>query len=61
MAVRAAMAGAPAQGVFSCGAPAPSLLKDYTKLAKQMTWDYYAARYGAQLLKTGMKPVAIPS
>jgi Zn-dependent protease with chaperone function len=47
-------------GVFRCPIPANSLLADYDKVARQMTWDYYAARFGPQLLKTGLKPVVMP-
>jgi Zn-dependent protease with chaperone function len=45
-------------GIVRCMVPASNLLADYDTVARQMTWDYYAARFGPQLLKTGLKPVA---
>ena len=56
----AAVRSEPAGGVFACGLPAKGLLTGYDKLAREMTWDFYSARFGAQLLKTGMKPVVFP-
>lgn len=47
-------------GLFRCSLPARSLLADYDATARQITWDYYAARFGPQLLKTGLKPVVMP-
>jgi Zn-dependent protease with chaperone function len=55
-----ALGGEPTSGVVACSLAARSLSADYDKLARQMTWDFYSARYGAQLLKTGMKPVVLP-
>jgi hypothetical protein len=48
------------EGVFRCPLPARSLIADYDTIARQMTWDYYAARFGPQLLKTALKPVVMP-
>jgi hypothetical protein len=38
----------PADGVFRCGLPARNLFADYEGLARQMSADFYAARFGAK-------------
>jgi predicted Zn finger-like uncharacterized protein len=38
----------PAEGVFRCGVPARNLLRDYEGLARQISADFYAARFGAK-------------
>jgi hypothetical protein len=55
-----AIASEPTSGVLACPLPAKALLTSYEKLGRQMTWDFYSARFGPQLLKTGMKPVVLP-
>jgi hypothetical protein len=55
------VANEPAQGVFECPLPAKALLSGYDELGRKITWDYYSGRFGAQLLKTALKPViALP-
>ena len=49
-----ALAGEPAEGVLRCALPAKSLLVNYEALAKEMTRDYYAGRFGAQHLRTAV-------
>jgi len=55
-----AMAGESESGVLHCTLPARCLLLAYDEIGRKMTWDYYSARFGAQLLKAGMKPVVLP-
>jgi predicted Zn finger-like uncharacterized protein len=55
-----AIAGEPESGIFDCPLPAKALLANYENAARELTWDYYSARFGAQLLKTAMKPVVFP-
>jgi hypothetical protein len=51
----------PAEGVLKCDLPARALLADYPALARQITFDYYVGRFGAQHLKTGLQRVAMPA
>jgi hypothetical protein len=55
-----AIAAEPESGIFDCPLPAKALLANYESAAREMTWDYYSTRFGAQLLKTAMKPVVFP-
>jgi hypothetical protein len=54
------VAAEPADGVLNCDLPAWTLLKDYPKLARTMTWDYYSRAFGPQLLHTALKKVVVP-
>jgi hypothetical protein len=49
------LAGEPASGVLECPAPAKSLLSSYDELAKQMSRDFYARRFGSQYLRTALQ------
>ena len=56
----AQVAAEPADGVLNCDLPAWTLLRDYSKLARTMTWDYYSTAFGPQLLHTALKKVVVP-
>jgi hypothetical protein len=47
-------------GVLECHLAATALLEDYEKLANSISWDYYVAAFGSQLLRTAVKPVQMP-
>ena len=51
----------PATGVLDCRLPARTLFADYERLAREMTWDYYVANFGAGLLKTALSRVHLPA
>ena len=51
----------PVGGVCVCGLPARTLFATYEETARQITFDYYSAQFGAQLLKTGLKKVVLPA
>jgi hypothetical protein len=53
----AALAAEPASGLIHCPLPAKSLLAKYDALAKQMSRDYYAGRFGAQYLRTAVQTI----
>lgn len=53
----AAVAAEPAEGVVTCPLPSPALWADYGKLAREVTFDYYSAAFGAQHLKTALRRV----
>lgn len=55
----AALAGEPASGAFQCPLPAKLLLAKYDALARQMTRDLFAARFGASYLRAAVQ--AIPA
>jgi len=57
----AATEGEPAVGVIGCALPARLLFSDFGATARKMTWDYYVQAFGPQHLKTGIKPVVLPS
>jgi hypothetical protein len=50
-----ALAGEPATGVLQCSRPAKGFLIGYEALTTTMTRDYYAGRFGGQLLGTAMR------
>lgn len=50
----AALAGEPASGAFQCPLPAKLLLAKYDALAKEMSRDYYAGRFGAAYLRSSV-------
>ena len=43
-----AIANEPADGVLKCGLPARNLIADYEGLARKMSADFYAGRFGAR-------------
>lgn len=49
------LAGEPASGVFTSAEPAKRLLVQYDALAKTMSRDLYASRFGGQLLRTAIQ------
>lgn len=51
----AAIAAEPAAGVLACPHAAQGLVTDCGGLSRQVSWDYYAARFGPQLLKTALR------
>jgi hypothetical protein len=52
-----AIGSEPAVGVAACSLPARGLVNDCPSVARQISWDYYAARFGPQLLKSAMRTV----
>jgi hypothetical protein len=57
----AAIAAEPAEGAVTCDLPAWNLFKNYDKLGREITWDYYSAAYGKQLVHAAIKPVELPA
>ena len=57
----AAIAGEPTAGAVACDLPAWHLFANYDKLASEITWEYYSAAYGKQLVHAALKPVELPS
>jgi hypothetical protein len=57
----AAISGEPATGAVTCDLPAWHLFANYDKLASEITWEYYSAAYGKQLVHAALKPVELPS
>jgi hypothetical protein len=57
---QAAIAAEPASGVLTCPQPASSLLSDFTRLAREVTFDYYAGAFGAQLVKQALRKMQLP-
>jgi hypothetical protein len=53
-----ALAGEPATGVFNSAFPAKALLAKYDALAKLMSRDVYAGRFGAQYLRTSVQTLS---
>ncbi|MDX1946499.1 MAG: M48 family metallopeptidase [Pirellulaceae bacterium] len=53
----AAVASEPKTGIFRCDQPASILLANFASTSRSMTWDYYVATFGSQLLKTALKKV----
>jgi hypothetical protein len=51
----AAIAVEPAAGVLACPLAAQGLVSDCGGLSRQVSWDYYTARFGAQFLKTALR------
>jgi hypothetical protein len=58
---QAATRDEPAGGMLICRLPARTLFADYEPLAREMTWDYYVANFGAGLLKTALARVHLPA
>jgi hypothetical protein len=56
----AAIAAEPASGVLSCPQPASALMSDFTRLAREVTFDYYAGAFGAQLVQASLKKMQLP-
>jgi hypothetical protein len=54
----AAVATESEEGVLSCPLPAHVLWADFPKLAREITFDYYAAAFGAQHIKMALRPVS---
>ena len=57
----AAIANEPAAGSVTCDLPAWHLFTKFDKLAGEITWEYYSAAYGKQLVHAALKPVELPS
>lgn len=57
----AAIADEPAEGAVKSELPAWNLFSNYDKLARDLTWDYYSAAYGKQLVHAALKPVHLPA
>lgn len=57
----AAIADEPAEGAVRNDLPAWNLFSNYDKLARELTWDYYSAAYGKQLVHAALKPVELPA
>jgi membrane protein implicated in regulation of membrane protease activity len=51
----AAIAAEPSSGVLVSSLAAQGLVTDYGNLSRQASWDYYAARFGPQFLKTALR------
>lgn len=51
----AALAAEPASGLLQCEQPAQAVLSSYEELAKRMSRDFYATRFGGQLLRTAIQ------
>jgi hypothetical protein len=54
----AVIATEPATGVLTCPLAARGMVTDCGNLARQLSWDFYTARFGAQFLKTALRKVA---
>jgi hypothetical protein len=52
-----AVTAEPAAGVMTCPLPASALWTDFGKLARDVSFDYYSAAFGAQYLKTALRQV----
>ncbi|MCI0356915.1 MAG: hypothetical protein L0211_00315 [Planctomycetaceae bacterium] len=50
------VAAEPASGAMKCPLPASALWTDFGKLARDTSFDYYSAAFGAQHLKTALRP-----
>jgi len=57
----AATKSEPVGGVFVCGLPARALFDDYEGAARKLTWDYYVATLGSNLVRTGLAKVTLPA
>ena len=57
----AAIAAEPAAGAVTCDLPAWHLFANFDKLAGEVTWEYYSAAYGKQLVHAALKPVELPA
>ena len=57
----AAIAAEPASGAVACDLPAWNLFTNFDKLAGEITWEYYSAAYGKQLVHAALKPVELPA
>ncbi len=53
--------GEPVGGVCVCGLPARALFADYEATARKLTWDYYVATFGSNLVRTGLAQVKMPA
>jgi hypothetical protein len=56
----AAIEGEPAAGAIDCDLPAWHLFTNYDKLSGEITWEYYSAAYGKQVVPAALKPVVVP-
>jgi hypothetical protein len=54
---RSAVSAEPAGGVLKCPAPAMALWTDFGKLAREASFEYYSAAFGAQHLKAALRRV----
>ena len=57
---QAAIAAESASGVLACSQPASSLLADFTRMAREVTFDYYAGAFGAQLVQASLRKMQLP-
>jgi hypothetical protein len=57
----AAIAAEPAAGAVTSDLPAWHLFSNFDKLAGEITWEYYSAAYGKQLVHAALKPVELPA
>ena len=51
----------PVGGVLVSGLPARALFDDYEGMARKLTWDYYVATLGSNLVRTGLAKVKLPA
>jgi hypothetical protein len=57
---QAAIAAEPATAVLVCSQPASALMADFTRLSREVTFDYYAGAFGAQLVQTSLRKMQLP-
>jgi hypothetical protein len=57
----AAIADEPAEGAVACDLPAWQVFTNYDKLSGEITWEYYSATFGKQVVPAALKPVELPA